>query len=525
MLIDLKLPFALSIMLCLTACSKTQGHEPETKETAAATSVIKPSVRAFKTEELETAVNEAILKVMEAEHIPGAAVVVVKDGKTILKRGYGLANVETGRAVDPDKTLFRIGSVSKALTALAVTRLADQGKISLKDNVADYFEGFSDIPNTSGNNEAVKIRHLITHTSGLDQIGIGRQIWSRELPLKERKAMRPSINAFLKDNNLRRTSPPGLHYRYDTYGLTLAGAVLGNASQMSYGEAMKAEFFRPVGMMNSFVEAEPGHLDDLAIGYGYVDGKYVAQPYEIYMSTPASSIDATPADMGLLLEALTGDGKSTFGRLFSAKMTKQILGTQFRPHPDFPGVTHGLMEFPTADDLGRHKIRTIGHGGSMVGFRTSFTVLPELNIGYFIIANRNSEGGGGRTTLHGKVSRAILDIIHEGKTATPFAVPDINTDIDLKEFTGTYYYGVFCQTCTQEEFNRGGWPKRRPVVITASENGLKIRDKTYRPLGTKGVFVSTDGLRKVHFGRNKKGEVVFFSYNSSPDTFERVNEN
>ena len=205
---------------------------------------------------LQNILDPIVLSTMEAEHLPGVAVVIVQNGETVFKQGYGYSNLDTEQKVDPDTTLFRIGSVSKALTALAITRLDDQGVISLEDSVAIYFEGFDEIPNIGGGESEVTIRHLITHTAGLDQIGIGRHVWNLDLPIDERKMLRPSITAFLNNGNLRRTSPPGEFYRYDTYGLTLAGAVLSDAMALSYAEAMKSSLFLPAVMTRTFVEVK-----------------------------------------------------------------------------------------------------------------------------------------------------------------------------------------------------------------------------------------------------------------------------
>ncbi|MEO0975363.1 MAG: serine hydrolase domain-containing protein, partial [Pseudomonadota bacterium] len=98
-------------------------------------------------ERLAAAVNPVVREVMADEHLPGVAVVVVREGRTMFSRGYGLADVARRIPVDPQATLFRIGSVSKALTALAITRLADLGQLSLEDHVADYYEGFEEVAN------------------------------------------------------------------------------------------------------------------------------------------------------------------------------------------------------------------------------------------------------------------------------------------------------------------------------------------------------------------------------------------
>lgn len=208
---------AIPCMLNFTACSIQEGNLP-IKHQAKEDSNPRSNEKRLDNVSIGDLIDPIVLNVMETEYLPGVAVVIVQNGETVFKKGYGYSNIELDKKVNPDITIFRIGSVSKALTSLAVTRLDDQGSLSLDDSVDDYFDGFEEIPNIEGGDASVTIRNLITHTSGLDQIGIGRHIWKLDLDLEERKALRPSINDFLNDGNLRRTAPPGQHYRYDTYG-------------------------------------------------------------------------------------------------------------------------------------------------------------------------------------------------------------------------------------------------------------------------------------------------------------------
>ena len=454
---------------------------------------------------------------MKENHLPGAALVLVHKGRVTLKRGYGFANVEAQTPVDPDKTLFRIGSISKALTLLAVSRLVDDGRLNYTDDVAQYFPG---IPNPGGF-PAVTISDLLTHTTGFDQVGLNRHVWQLALTLDERKALRPGLEEFLRDNNLRRVSPAGQFFRYDTYGSTLAGVVLAKVTGLPYPEAMTKELFAPLGMSRTFVEVDEDHFADLAHGYGYVDDGYVPQPYEVYVTLPASSIDATPADMGRLLEALTGNGSSREGRLFSSEMAAAVRTPQFRPHPEFLGKSHGLRESWAGQDLFDNPVRTMGHGGDMLGFNAELILIPEYELGIFVIANRNGEAGGGPARVGEPVMAAAIQSLHSGPAPQPIPLPQRVTDGDLSAYVGTYAYGVYCHSCSDEEFSRGGWRTSASREVTASNGALWIGEDEFLPQG-EGVFVQADGRRRVFFGSDDTGKTTFFLYSSSVDTFERV---
>ncbi|HZF42263.1 MAG TPA: serine hydrolase domain-containing protein [Sphingomonadaceae bacterium] len=456
---------------------------------------------------------------MAAEHIPGLAIVLVQSGRTILKRGYGVADVATGRPVDPESTLFRIGSITKALTALAVTRVASDGRTGMNADVSRYVHN---IRNLSGSDRPVTVKDLISHSSGFDQIGLDRQIGQFERPLAERKALRPGLKQFVEAENLRRTTLPGQLYRYDTYGITLAGLVLQRATGLPYAAAMRRELFDPLGMHDSFVEAHPTSFGQLAVGYGFVDGAYVAQPYEVYVTTPASSIDATPADMGRLLEALTSDGANRYGRLFDKRTLHAVLAPQFRPQPHCPGVTHGFFEGEFSSALNQGKPRTVGHGGNMLGFSSLLTIVPEAQLGVFVAANRDAEAGGGNV----RIDRHITDLVLEqlaapsGKVGPALQLADVSED--YSSFSGNYYFGAYCRTCTAAERARGAWSKGKPKVVSPQEGGVKIDGEAYLATTAKGVFLREDRKRHVCFGNDRRGWTSHFNFSNSPNTFERA---
>ncbi len=463
-------------------------------------------------------IDETVKNSMREEHLPGVAVVIVKEGKTLFKQGYGVADLSTERPVNPDTTVFRIGSITKALTSLAIARMADQQRIRLSDSIAQYYPNHRPAPDVD---EPVKIEHLITHTAGFDQIGVGRQVAALELPLEDRKALREDLETFLANNNLRHLTQPGLNYRYDTYGITLAGTLIAKVTGRTYAQAMKTELFDPIGMKRSFVEVEAEYEKDLAVGYGYVQGQYLAAPYEVYVTTPASSVDTTANDMALLLQALTSDGRNQIGRLFSPEMTRRILSPQFRPHPEFPGVSHGLKERFKVYTKGKGPIREIGHGGSMLGFSANLALFPESNLGVFVVANRDAEAGGGRVSVFQKVMSALLSQMeYSTRSFKPKRSKDVK-DWRFDDYVGHYYYGVFCRTCSQAEFAAGGWRQGSAIKVTNAEDALELRGKRYYPSTENDVFVDESGTGAVFFGRNQRGEVSFFTYNRSPDTFEK----
>ena len=188
------LPNALLLLLCcLGAASRAAATQQDPLDP----------------KQLEQFVDEYVAAAMAKQQIPGAGVAVVKDGQVLLKKGYGLANIERQTPVSADNTIFRIGSISKVFTAQAVVQLADSGRIDLNQDVNQYLKRLK-VPATFA--EPITPRHLISPTSALDELRPGTQAASREgvLPLDQ----------FLKDR-LVRLWKPGVIPMYSTYGITL----------------------------------------------------------------------------------------------------------------------------------------------------------------------------------------------------------------------------------------------------------------------------------------------------------------
>jgi len=463
-------------------------------------------------------VIDSIAKVeMRDQHIPGMVLAIVKDGRTILKKGYGYADMYSGARVNPDQTVFRIGSVSKAVTLLALTRLIDQGLVGYEDDVMDYFPH---IKNPNDYTDPLRIKHLLSHTTGLDQVGLGRHTWQLDLPLSERQKLRPSISSFLEEYAIRR-APAGQLYIYDTYGTTLAGAIIEKVVGLPYKKAMQHLLFEPLGMSSSGVDLILDNLPHMARGHGFNEGAYQLVPYELYTTTPASSIDATAADMAKLLEVLTGNGSNSTGLLFSEKTMERVLNHGFRPHPEFVGTSHGLHEgfyYGIGDEA--YKVRSLAHGGDMYGYKAQFRVLPEYGLGVFIASNRNRESGGGRVRIERSIINALLEELGVPKRTKPHIIPGTES-ADLKEYTGDYFYGVHCHTCNEEDFSNGAWRSSWTKNIVNKEGFLIMDDEKYYQRD-KDVFVREDGYDMILFSRNAEGRIISLQPEDDNNTFVRL---
>lgn len=175
-----------------------------------------------------------------AEHgIAGGAIAVVKDGSVLFQKGFGHADVEAERPVDPETTMFRVGSVGKLFTATAVMQLVEQGQLDLDEDVNAYLD-FA-IPETY--DEPVTLAHLLTHTAGFEARWIGMWPDSEE-------GVEP-LGEWLRDHRPARVRPPGIVVSYSNYGMSLAGYIVERVSGLAYGDYVEQHILAPLGMDHS----------------------------------------------------------------------------------------------------------------------------------------------------------------------------------------------------------------------------------------------------------------------------------
>jgi CubicO group peptidase (beta-lactamase class C family) len=222
---------------------------------------------------------------MPRRQIPGLVFVFVFGGDIAVARGYGAAQLEPRRSVDPDRTRFRLTSVSKAITATAAFKLVEDGRLDLHRNVNAYLSGFQ-ITEERG---TVTLHHLLTHTAGFDERLTG-------MAARSPAGLQP-----LADYLARSMPPvfvePGRVISYSNHGLGLVGLVVQQASGRPFADFVREQLFEPLDMLRSgaLIGAIP---DDLAVAYDFADGRYQVLSPEYLQITPAGAFFTTGADMG-----------------------------------------------------------------------------------------------------------------------------------------------------------------------------------------------------------------------------------
>ena len=299
---------------------------------------------------------------------PGAAIIVRKDGKTIFRKGYGMADMELGIPIEPDM-VFRLGSITKQFTAVSVLMLAEQGKLSLQDEITKFLPHFP----TQG--RTILLEHLLTHTSGLKSytnLSEWLPLWRKDMTVRE-------IIDLTKDKPME--FAPGERWNYNNTGYVLLGAVIEKVSGLTYEDYVNKNIFGPLGMKHSYYGNTERIIPRRIPGYQMDKGGFVNAPY-LSMTQPysAGSLLSSVDDLAIWNDAV-----------FSGKLIKkEWLDKALTPYPLKNGESTGYgYGWFIADYQGQ---RIIEHGGGINGFSAYEMTLPEDRVFLAILTNSAAAG-------------------------------------------------------------------------------------------------------------------------------------
>ncbi len=376
--------------------------------------------------EMEAFMDGLFAKDMEEHHIAGAAVAVVKDGKLFFAKGYGSADLEKGIPVDPEKTLFRIGSVTKLFTWTAVMQLVEQGKLDLDADINTYLD--FRIPDTYP--QPITLRHLLTHTAGFEERLV-------DMVTLNEAEIEPD-GEWLVSHIPARVRPPGEVAAYSNYGTALAGRIVARVSGESYGQYVQEHILDPLGMQNSTVHwpLPPELSARESVGYMYQNGSLQVFPRLLTSPDlfPVGAMEATVTDMARFMIAHLQNGRYSDAAIPEARIleeatARQMHGTLYTADPRLLGTAYGFFDF---SDNGQ---RVIGHSGEAEPMESLLLLLPDQNVGVFVAYNTMDAIA--LTRQHLGFQRAFLDHYYPASPVEPIQPPmDFTRRAD--RFVGAY---------------------------------------------------------------------------------------
>jgi CubicO group peptidase (beta-lactamase class C family) len=305
--------------------------------------------------------DAAIRAEMERQHVPGVAVAIVRGGVVVKAQGYGLANVEHQVPVTPE-TIFQSGSLGKMFTAAAVMLQVEDGKLSLSDPIAKFF------PAAPQAWQAITMRHLLTHTSGIPDYTDGAIDLRKDYDEDELARM-----AF----GLKLDFTPGEKWKYSNTGYLLLGIIIHKASGRFYGDVLHDRVFTPLGMTTTRIISEADIVPHRAAGYTLVQGELRNQEWV----SPSLNTTADGALYFSVKDLIAWDAGVRARRILSAASWASV----FDPVRLNDGKTHDYGFGWALGIRGGRKVYQ--HGGSWQGFKTHYAHFDRGDLSVVVLAN------------------------------------------------------------------------------------------------------------------------------------------
>ena len=457
-----------------------------------------PAVHPLEKADVEAFFDGIIPIQLERSDVAGATVLVMKDGQTLLQKGYGFADQEKKTPVDPATTAFRLASISKLFTWISVMQLVEQHKLDLDTDVNTYL----DFRIRPAFGKPITVRNLMTHTAGFEEVG-------RNLLFVDQKYKMP-LRQFLLENQPNRLFPPGVIPAYSNYGVGLGGYIVEHTSGQPFEQYVREHIFAPLGMARSgFEEPLPGQIIP---SQGYRATNEEPTGFEIFIPAPAGGLSSTSADMARFALALLRGGELEGRRILQPETLVAMWTPQFRASDALPPICMGFYQ------TWRNGLRFIGHEGDLIAFHSLFFVEPEKKLVLFIAYNSAGSGG----TSRDEIVRSFADRYY----------PSLNKPsyLKLSSSDAQEYAGTFLPTRRDDSNISAIANFFQQGVATVDKDGLLIVDALkdshghvakWKPIA-KDLWQQVDEQSKLFFIRDASGQIVRVAFDFAGIVLQRV---
>lgn len=340
-------------------------------------------------EDVSAFVSREVQAAMAANHIPGAAVSITQGDRIVFLEGFGYADIAAPAGVDPDRTMFRVASVSKPFVWMSVLQLRDEGLLDIDRDINEYLDFVID---DTFPGQPVTLRHLMTHTAGFEDVNIGASTRSA--------AEREPLSDTLRRMKPRRVALPGLRTAYSNYGTALAAYIVERAADAPFPEHLETKIFSPLGMTRTTMR-QPPYTEGAHLAVGYSGDGDTLSPvaFEHMNLYPNGALSTTASDMARFAIAQMTDGGLAL--VLSPESRAAMHQRHFGNLPQAAGLTLGFMQ----SRWNGHE--AIGHDGDIAGYKTHFVMFPESGISLFIAFNSDQTGDAGARIIDAVARRYL----------------------------------------------------------------------------------------------------------------------
>ena len=413
-----------------------------------------------------------IAREMAEKDLPAVSIALVDDQQIVWANGFGFAD-PTAKTPATAETVYRVGSVSKLFTDIAVMQLVEQGKLDINAPVTRYLPSFHPKNNFD---KAITLRQLMSHRSGL----------VREPPVGNYfDPTEPSLAKTIASlNETKLVYAPETHVKYSNAGVATVGYVLEKTQGQPFAKYLKRSVLDPMGLDHSSFEPTPEITKSLAKAYMWtIDGRtFPAPTFELGIS-PAGSMYTTVKDMGRFMSVLFAGGRGSKGQL----LTQSTLDEMWKPQYAKPGAKTGFGIGFGISEMDGH--RKIGHGGAIYGFATQLSALPDDKLGVVVVTTKDAANA---VTAHiADLALKAMLAVRDGKSIPEPAKTSPVAPDRAKLLAGRYMNGPKGFDLTDSSRNQlsilsteGG----SPAVLRSSGNDLMVDGKL-----AFGPRISPDG--------------------------------
>lgn len=458
-------------------------------------------------------VDGVVRAYMTDKGIAGVTVAVTSRERPLLLRGYGIASLDPHRGVDPDSTLFRLGSISKTFTYVATMQLVAAGKLDLDAPVDRYLP--SSLKTADKHYPPIRIWHLMTHTAGFEDAALSAHMFYGS------PGGVPAMDDYLARYKPRRVRVPGLHADYSNYSVVLLGAIVQQVSGEPYDVYVERHILVPLGMRHTtFREplvsgdprAAPANLvPDWSEGFKFEDGGFVRQRFEfISNGAPAGAGSSDAADMARWMRMLLNGGTLDGVQVLDPVAFREMVTPTWDNAPAVHAIAHGFF-------VGRYgRYASLEHGGDTIWFHSDMVVLPQAGIGVFVSTNTDTGDA-----LADALPRLIFDQFLPGARPPPAPAPPA----DFKKAADTYAGTWLSERRNFSTLEKGLSVDVLKTAIT-SDGHLVVsaggQSRQYVQVAPD-VFRSIDDSDRIQFLRDRRGRITGFASAYGHVVYDRAN--
>jgi len=470
-------------------------------EAKPATATSQAAAHPLEKADLESFFDGLVPLQMERSDVAGATVLVMKDGKELLKKGYGYSNVTKKTPVDPDTSMFRLASISKLFTWVSVMQLAEQGKLDIDADVNKYLD-FQIAP---AFHKPITLRNLMTHTGGFEEMVHDIIYVDPKKPT--------SLRDFMIANQPHRMYPPGEIPAYSNYGVGLAGYIVERVSAEPFEQYVSEHIFMPLGMKHSsFNEPMTTELSPfVSNGYRATTEK-PAIGFEIFNPAPAGGISSAAGDMEKFALALLNGGELDGHRILKAETRDAMWTRQFGTSDSLPPQCMGFYQ------TWRNNLHFIGHDGDLIAFHSMFLLEPAQKLVIFV--SYNSAGSAGRNRaelLDGFADRYF-------PAYTPPAFQSIPA-AQRKDIAGNFQSTRRAASTKVAIGNPAGQSvfsvDKDGVLTIDTAKDMRGHTRKWKPIG-KDLWQAEDDQARLFAIRDSSGKIVRLAINFAGVQLQRV---